>query len=233
MHKNNATVQEARRAAIMRALEEIKDGMVLGLGSGTTVAQLIEELGKIVRGKGLRISVIPSSYQSYHKAIEQGLKITWLDENPNPDLVIDSFDQVDSSGNAIKGGGAALMREKILCAASRRVILVGDEKKLVANLNMPVPVEVLPFAKEFVMQYLRKIGGNPKLREGTGKVGPIITDNGNMLIDVNFGVINDPEGLDTRLHRIPGLLETGIFVGMAHRIIIGKSDGNVREILQK
>lgn len=210
--------------AAMRAVEHVKDKFVIGLGSGSTAAYAIEEMGKKVKREQLRILAVPTSYQAFTLAIKNGIPITTLDENPVLDLTIDGADQIDKELNLIKGMGGALAREKIVASTSKKLIIIADETKKVNVLgekNHPVPLEVIPFALKSVMLKIEGIGGTPTLREGTGKVGPIITDNGNVIIDAEFGPIQELAQLENRLNSIPGVVETGLFIEMADIVYLG------------
>jgi len=224
-------ILRARDAAIAEALKELRDGMVIGLGSGTTIARLMENLKNYVKRNELKLSFIPSSLQAKQLIIEGGFKLTSLDERPRPDLVLDSFDQVDESGNAIKGGGGALLREKVLAQAAERVVYIGDFMKLKPRLDMPIPVEVLEYAFPHVKRVLNGWGMEIRPRFGKGKMGPIISDNGNLIADVEAGELENPEELDERLRSIAGILETGIFSGLADLILIGYPHGEVKSIV--
>ena len=203
----------------------IKDGMVLGIGSGSTVEMFLRELGKRIKAEELEIFGIPTSYQSHLVAVENGIKVVDLIQFPEPELCVDGADQIDSSLNCIKGGGGALTREKIVAFASKKFIVIADESKLVDKLSMPVPVEVLPFAYGFVKRRIERLGGTCELRIGSGKVGPVVSDNGNFIVDCNFGRIESPEELETMLNTIPGVIENGIFVNIVDRVIVGRDDG--------
>ncbi len=223
-------VLRAREAAIKEVLKEIKDGMVIGYGSGTTVAQLTSQLKNLIEEKDLKVRFIPSSLQSTDLLISHGLKMANLSEFPEPDLVIDSFDQADLDGNVIKGGGGALLREKVLIQAAKRVVLIGDHLKLKEKMDFPIPIEVLQYAYPHVENVLRSWGLRVEPRTCKGKMGPLITDNGNLLADVHAGRIEEPEELNTRLRMVAGILETGIFLKPANLIIIGYPDGNVKRL---
>lgn len=220
----------AREAAIREALKEVRDGMIVGYGSGTTVAQMTAILRDLVREQELDVRFIPSSLQSADLLLSNGLRITSLDEYPEPDLMLDSFDQADHAGNVIKGGGGALLREKVLMQASRRVVLVGDHLKLREKMDFPVPIEVLQYAYPHVKRVLSSWNLRTEARVSAGKMGPVITDNGNILADVHAGVIDDPRDLHERLKRVAGILETGICPKAADLIIIGYPDGSIRRI---
>lgn len=202
--------QEDKKAAGESAASLIKDGMVVGLGTGSTVAWTIRKVGEMV-GAGLDILGVPTSYQAEALAIELGIRLTTLSQHPVLDLAIDGADQVDADLFAIKGGGAAHTREKVVACSARRFVIVADESKYVEKLIHPVPVEVLPFGAKLVERRLRELAGVPVLRLGKMKDGPVITDNGNFVMDVDFGEIDDPAALAARLCGIPGLVEHGIF----------------------
>ncbi|MBE8538614.1 ribose-5-phosphate isomerase RpiA [Geoglobus acetivorans] len=213
-----------------KAIEFIEDGMVIGLGSGTTVRVFVEMLAEKVR-EGLDVAVIPSSIDSHMLAAERGLTVMSLLECPEPDLCVDGADQVDSEFNLIKGGGGALTREKIVASASKKFYVIVDESKMVERLNMPVPVEILEFAYGFVNRKIGEMGYALKLREGKGKLRPVISDNGNLIADVDAGVIENPEDLEREL-KIPGIVENGIFLAeMVNGVIVGKKDG--AEVLKR
>ena len=202
---------DAKKAAGESAAALVKDGMVVGLGTGSTVAWTILRLGARIKEEGLDFLGMPTSYQAEALAIESGIRLTSLNQHPVLDLAIDGADQVDRDLLVIKGGGAAHTREKVVACSARRFVIVADESKYVERLNHPVPVEVLPFAAKLVEQRLRELGGAPVLRMGKMKDGPVITDNGNLVMDVDFGTIVDPKALAAKLCPIPGLVEHGIF----------------------
>lgn len=215
-------IEDAKRRAALEAVKNVKDGFIIGLGSGSTVAYAIKEIGRMVREENLHVLGIPTSYQSFLLAVESGIPVTTLYEHPEIDLTIDGADQIDSNLNLIKGMGGALTREKIIAAASKRLIIIVDERKLTDKLGrgQPVPVEVLPFAEPLSAREIRKIGGKPFLRVTRGGA-PYITDNGNFILDVDFEVIEDPYELNRKLKMIPGVVETGLFLGMAHTVYVG------------
>jgi ribose 5-phosphate isomerase A len=221
--------EEAKKIVALKASEHVKHGFVLGLGSGTTVEYVFEELGKRIRTEGLDILGVPSSHQAALSALKCKIPLTTLDEYPELDLTIDGTDQVDKSLNLIKGMGGALTREKIISSVSKFNIRIADETKLTEKLgrNHFVPIEIIPFAYTVIKQKLMKIGGKPKLREGNGKIGPAITDNGNFILDVDFGPIEDPESLDQKIKIIPGIIETGLFIGMADLVYVGTRQGKL------
>jgi ribose 5-phosphate isomerase A len=216
-------VEKAKKRAALDAAQLVEDGFIIGLGSGSTVAYVIEEIGKRVQTENLRVLGVPTSHQASLLAIENKIPLTTLDEHPEIDLALDGADQIDKELNLIKGMGGALTREKIVASASKKFVIVADETKLVDKLgkNQPVPVEVLPFATPTVMSKIREMGGKPVLREAKCKVGPVITDNGNFIIDAEFAKIPEPKELNTRLKLIPGVIETGLFIEMADMVYLG------------
>jgi len=229
---NVNSVEEAKRNAALAAVKHVKDGFIVGLGSGSTAAFAVEALGERVKREKLRIMGIPTSYQAFLLAVECGIPVTSLDEHPEVDVTIDGADQVTPELYLIKGMGAALAREKIVAAASKLNIIVTDEHKKVKFLGekgQGVPVEVLPFAISLVKQKITGAGGKPVLRESKGKLGPTITDNGNAILDSYFGEITAPAELDVEVKMIPGVVETGFFVGLTDIAYVGTA-GAVEKI---
>jgi ribose 5-phosphate isomerase A len=214
----------AKRNAGYAATENVKDGMIVGLGSGTTAAYAIIALGERIKHQNLRILGIPSSYQAFHLAVQNGITITTLEEHPIIDVNIDGADQIDPQLNLIKGMGAALAREKIVASASKQNVIIADEKKYVQTLgenNHPIPIEVLPFAISLVQRRIQALNGSPLLRETKGKLGPVISDNGNAIMDATFGTIKDPQLLAMNLKMIPGVVETVLFIALADNVYLG------------
>lgn len=221
-------IEEAKRNAALEAVKHVKDNFVMGLGSGSTAAYAIKEIGNRIKREKIRVSAVPTSYQAFTLAVKHGIPITTLEEHPTLDLTIDGADQIDDELNLIKGMGGALTREKIVASASKKLVIIADERKKVKVLgegNHPVPIEVLPFATPIVMHKIKEMGGRPFLRESNKKVGPVITDNGNIIIDVNFGLVHEPAELNHKLKGIPGVVETGLFVKMADVIYLGERAG--------
>lgn len=220
-------VEKAKKNAALEAVKHVKEGFVVGLGSGSTAAYAIEEIGNRIKSEGLHVLGVPTSYQAFMLAIKHGIPTTTLEEHPILNLTIDGADQIDDELNLIKGMGGALTREKIVASASKKLVIVADESKKVKCLgenNHPMPIEVLPFATQPVMLKITEIGGKPVLRKGTKKVGPVITDNGNIIIDANFGLIDKAAELERKIKNIPGVVETGLFIKMADIVYIGKPD---------
>jgi len=219
-------VEEAKKKAALEAVKHVEGGFVVGLGSGSTAAYAIEALGERIKRERLSILGVPTSYQAFLLAVKHGIAVTTLEEHPEINVAIDGADQIDAKLNLIKGMGGALAREKIVASASKQNIVIADESKKVRVLGEsghPVPVEVLPFAVSIVKHKIEALGGKPSLREGKSKVGPTITDNGNAVIDASFGPIDNVAELEKRLKMIPGVVETGLFVGLADIAYIGTS----------
>jgi ribose 5-phosphate isomerase A len=220
-------VEKMKKNAALEAVKHVQDDFVVGLGSGSTAAYAIEAIGDRIKKEKMRVLGVPTSYQAFTLAVEHGIQITTLDEHPQLDLTIDGADQIDEELNLIKGMGGALAREKTVASASKKVIIVADESKKVKLLgenDHPVPIEVLPFAASIVAQKVKEIGGKPVMREGVKKVGPVVTDNGNFIIDAHFGIIRKPIELEQKLKSIVGVVETGLFIELAGIVYIGKPD---------
>ena len=222
MTSNQQGISAAKRAAGHRAAEMVEDGMVVGLGTGSTVFSTIERLQYRAR-EGLDILGIPTSYQTAIRAREYGIPLTTLDDHPVIDIAIDGADQVDPALRLIKGRGAAHTREKCVAAAAMSFIVVVDEAKIVPRLTGQVPVEVLPYAVRPVINQLRALGSLPFIREGVKKDGPVISDNGNFILDCNFPEISDPAALELAISQIPGVLESGLFTSYCDKttVIVG------------
>jgi ribose 5-phosphate isomerase A len=216
---------EEKRAAGEAAADMGRDGMVLGLGPGATVAWTLKRIGEKVE-EGLEVLGVPTSYQASELAIAAGIPLTSLDQDPVLDLAIDGADQISREFVAIKGGGAAHAREKVVAASAQWFVIVADSSKFVKTLTFPVPVEVLPFAAKLAKSRIEELGGTPTLRQAKMKDGPVITDNGNFVIDADFGKIEDPGVLGTQLSEIPGVVEHGIFEEIDQLVIV--LDGEVK-----
>lgn len=223
MDKKAEELEQAKRAAGYRAADMIEDGMVVGLGTGSTVYFTIERLSERIRS-GLKITGIPTSFQTAILARDARIPLTTLDDNPAIDIAVDGADEVDLKLRLIKGRGAAHLREKCVAAAAKRLIVVVDDQKIVKKLGaVAVPVEVLPYAIMPVLAELRRIGCVPVIREAVRKDGPVITDNGNFIVDCRFDSLKNPEKLEDELASIPGVLESGLFCGFVKKttVIIG------------
>lgn len=208
-----------------KAVDFVKEGMVVGLGTGTTVLYTISKLGKLVQ-QGFYIKGIPTSKQTEKLAIEVGIPLVSFNEIDHIDLAIDGADEVNRELDLIKGGGGALLREKIIAKAAKNFIVVADSQKVVNQLgSFPLPVEVVPFGFEMTMKHIRELGGSPKLRQKNEL--PYITDNGNYIIDCVFSELKFPEYLEKRINMIPGVVDNGLFIGMADIVITLDRDKNI------
>ena len=212
--KNLSGSDRAKQNAAEKACELVKDDMIVGLGTGSTAAYAIRLLGKRVVEDELQILGVPTSFGSEALAIRSGIPLASLTEEPEIDIAIDGADQLDASLNAIKGGGAAHTREKIVSMSAKHFVVVADEKKMADVLTHPVPIEVLPYARRLVEKKITELNGKCTMRTGSGKDGPIISDNGNIILDCDFGKIDSPAALGDELSRIPGLVEHGIFTNV-------------------
>ncbi|MFA4934941.1 MAG: ribose-5-phosphate isomerase RpiA [Candidatus Methanoperedens sp.] len=224
----SSTKINPKQAAGEKAAQLVKNNMVVGLGTGSTTAYAIKELGRRV-ADGLKILGVPTSYQSAFLAAGNGIPLTTLDEHPVLDIAIDGADQI-AKFIAIKGGGAAHTREKIVALSAKKFVVVADESKVAEVLNHPVPLEVLPFARKLVEKQVAKLGGKAVVRMGVNKDGPVISDNGNFIMDADFGEIDDPVSLDKALSQCTGIVEHGLFTKV-DVVYIGKKDGSV-EIME-
>jgi ribose 5-phosphate isomerase A len=215
-----AEVEAQKQAAAQRALELVKPGWTIGLGTGSTARYFIEGLARKVR-KGLKVRAVATSLDSRTQAEAGGIPITEIVDGPL-DLAVDGADEIDPAVNCVKGRGGALLREKIVAHASRRFVLIADETKLVGRLGRgPVPVEVLPFLWQATSRSIESLGGRPELRMAAG--APFRTDNGNLVFDTSFGSVDAALGI--ALHAIPGVIEHGLFFGMARAAIVGCATG--------
>jgi ribose 5-phosphate isomerase A len=215
------------------AARRIESGMVLGLGSGSTAALMIEQLGRRWQaGEVTDIVGVPTSFQASALAQEYGIPQITLNEVDHIDLAIDGADEVDPQRNLIKGGGACHTREKLVDSRARRFVVVVDETKLsdVLGSNFPLPVEVLPEAYRQVMDILRGFGARPELRMAVRKAGPVVTDQGNLVVDATFDAIADPAVMEARINNIPGVLDNGLFVGMADEVLVGRVRGDEADV---
>jgi ribose 5-phosphate isomerase A len=219
-------IEKEKKNAAIEAVKHVQNDFIIGLGSGSTAAYAIEELGNRMKHEKLRVLGVPTSYQAFILAVNRGIPITTLEEHPILDLTIDGADQIDDELNLIKGMGGALAREKIVASASKKLVIVADESKKVNTLgenNHPVPIEALLFSASLIMRKIKEMGKKPVLREGTNKVGPVVTDNGNVVIDAYLGLVYNPAELERKLKILPGVVEVGIFAELAHIVYLGKS----------
>jgi len=220
--KQTGGSEAGKRRAGESAAELPSDGEVVGLGTGSTAAHAIRALGDRVDA-GLDVRGIPTSFQARQLAQEAGIPLTTLEE-ATVDIAIDGADQVADSGALVKGGGGAHAREKFVDADADRFIVVADPSKLATSLDYPVPIEVLPDARRPVADAVRAAGGDPTLRAAERKDGPVVTDNGNLLLDCAFGAIAEPDALAATLSAVPGVVEHGLFVGLADELHVGSDD---------
>lgn len=220
-----------KQLAAEKAVEFVKDGMKIGLGTGSTAYWAINKLGERV-SEGLKITAVATSRASEEQARELGIPIVAFGDIDSLDLTIDGADELDSSLQLIKGGGGALLREKIVASNSTRMIVIADESKVVNTLGkFPLPVEIVPFAWEWTVAELAKLGCNPELRRSGEELYK--TDNGNYIADCRFEVIESAPKLALTIQSIPGLVEHGLFIGIAEMAIVGKKDGSIEIIEAK
>ncbi len=215
-----------KKLAAEKATEFVKSGMILGLGTGSTVHYALVKLGELIRsGKLENVLGIPTSEATRIKAEKFGIPLTSFEEHQTVDLTIDGADEVDENLNLIKGGGGALLREKIVAQASKARYFVVDESKISKRLGekWAVPVEVIKFAYKAEEKFLRSLGGVPKLRTDE-KGAPFLTDENNYILDTDFGTIEKPEVLAQKLNERAGIVEHGIFVGLTTKVIVAKEN---------
>lgn len=217
--------QALKRRAAERAVALVPDGADIGLGSGSTAQIAIQLLGERVRTEGMRLRAVPTSERTAALALESGIPLATLEEVPELELTLDGADEVDPHLDLIKGLGGALTREKIVARASLREVILVDESKLVRRLGekTPLPVEVLPFGWTRAARELDELGLEPELRRAAD--GPYVTDNGNYILHLHTGPIQDAQALDTRVRAVAGVVETGLFLGIAALVLIGAPDG--------
>jgi ribose 5-phosphate isomerase A len=221
---------DLKEMAARAALDLVEDGMRLGLGTGSTAARFVDGLGERVAG-GLRVLCVPTSEATYAQAERLGIPLTTLDDTPELDLTVDGADELDDELRLIKGGGGALLREKIVATASARMVVIADENKMVATLGaFPLPVEVVRFGLLATTRLIEALAhqagcqGEISLRQA--QVGaPFVTDQGNLIIDCAFGSIPEPEVLAFALNRVPGVVEHGLFLGLTDLAIVAGSGG--------
>ncbi len=208
------------------AAEFIRDGMVVGLGTGSTVAFTMDQLALRIKD-GLQITGVPTSIQTAMKARDRGIPLASLDDVTRIDITIDGADQIDPQLRLIKGRGAAQVRERCVADASDRLIIVADDSKLCDQLTGPVPVEVIPFALGHVVRRLEEFGGSVVVRDGVKKDGPVFSDNGNIILDYHTGPIDDPLALESFLNNIPGVVGCGIMAEFSPMmtVIVGEKNG--------
>jgi ribose 5-phosphate isomerase A len=220
---------DPKKIAAERAVEKIRDGMTVGLGSGSTAFFAIQKIGEKVKA-GLNIKAIASSLKSENLARELEIPLVAEEKIDSIDLAIDGADEVDQKANLIKGGGGSLWREKIIDFASKSFYVIIDESKLVTQLGKtPIPVEILPFGVELTLKHLQALGCEPVIRKINNK--RFISDNGNMIVDCKFAPVDDPAWLDVKIKMIPGVMETGLFSSkIVTSVFVGFNTGEVKEI---
>lgn len=214
----------AKRAAGRAAVAAIDDESVVGLGSGSTAAIAIAALGERV-ADGLAVRGVPTSWQARQRAREAAIPLTDLDTD-RVEVAIDGADQV-APGAVLKGGGGAHVREKIVDSDADRLLIVVDDSKIVDAIDQPVPLAVLPEARRPVGEAIAALGGDAETRMATRRDGPVLTDDGAIVVDADFGVIDDPAALSAELSAIPGLVGHGLFVGLSDAVYVGSADGSV------
>ncbi|WP_256686682.1 ribose-5-phosphate isomerase RpiA [Halococcus qingdaonensis] len=218
--------ERRRRGGERTAQDIVESGMDVGLGTGSTTAWAVAEIGRLLRAGELEgVRGVATSLQSHELAKETGIPLVNLDEVTELDVTIDGADQYsEEEPTVIKGGGGAHAREKIIDAMADRLVIATDEEKATDPLDYPVPVEVMPDAREVVAENLRAVGGDPELRMAERKDGPLFTANGNLVIDCDFGGLDDTSGTARDIEQIPGVLEHGIFLDMVDDVYLGTDD---------
>lgn len=217
---------DSKKLAAEKAVEFLKDGMVVGLGTGSTAYWAIQKIGQKVK-EGLSIKAIATSRASEELAIELGITMLPFAEIEQIDVTIDGADEVNNELNLIKGGGGALLGEKIVAAASKQLIIIVDDSKHVVQLGrFPLPVEIVPFGYEMTIKKLRNLGAETTVRTKENQM--FVTDNGNYIVDCQFGTISQAEQLEHTLNLIPGVVDNGLFIGMATKVIVGYANGTVK-----
>jgi ribose 5-phosphate isomerase A len=238
MTDNLSPAERGKRAAAAKALEYVEDGMKLGLGTGSTAKWFVDLLAERMQAEGLRITGVPTSSRTRAQAKGLGIPLATLDEVGQLDLTIDGADEFDADLNLIKGRGGALLQEKIVATASTRMVVITDPSKQVSALGaFPLPVELVRFGAGATMRLIGELleqhdvaGRGMALRPGED--GPYITDEGHYIVDLDLGRIGDPARLNAELNTIPGVVETGLFCGIATAIVVGEADGTARVIGQ-
>ncbi|MCD6481381.1 MAG: ribose-5-phosphate isomerase RpiA [Thermoplasmata archaeon] len=211
-------MEELKKLAAMEAVKRVKDGMVVGLGTGSTAKYAIIEIGKMVR-EGMEIVGIATSLESERIAKEAGIKLADINDYDAIDITIDGADEVDAHLNLIKGGGGALLREKMVASCTRKEVIIVDERKMVTRFSFPLPVEVVKFGWKRTADKLASLNFNPQLRHG------FVTDNGNYILDCHYEAMEDYRKLHDEINSIVGVVENGLFIDMADEVIVGTNDG--------
>ncbi len=218
-------MMDLKEMAARDAVKYVEDGMVVGLGSGSTANKAIQLIGQKVKEEGIEIIGIPTSTASDLLGRAVGIRIGELDDHPQVDLTIDGADEVDSSLNLVKGLGGALVREKIVAASSRVEMIVIDDSKMVDHLcqKAPLPVEIIKYSSKSTMRKLAALGCVPELRMAEDE--PFISDNLNYIVHCKFERIDDPRAMETEIGMIPGVVDSGLFIGLASKVIVASSEG--------
>ncbi|KAA0003903.1 MAG: ribose-5-phosphate isomerase RpiA [Thermoplasmata archaeon] len=211
-------MEKLKKIAAYHAVRYIENDMVVGLGTGSTAAYAIKKIGEMVKD-GLKIIAIPTSLSTENLAKKMGIPIATLNDYPYIDITIDGADQVDANLNLIKGGGGALLREKMVASCSRKKIIIVDESKIVEKFSFPLPVEIVKFGWKSTSKKLAKLGFTPCLRKN------FITDNGNYILDCEYDTIKDVKEMEREINNIPGVVENGLFIDLATEIIVGTPGG--------
>ena len=224
--RHNRPMSQAKRAAGILAAQQVESGQALGLGTGSTVEPFLDELARRVRDEGLRVRGVPTSQRTERRARELGIEIASLEQLPSLDLCIDGADEIDPKLRMIKGGGGALLREKVVARSAARMLIVVDESKCVDRLGttFALPIEVVPFALPLVRRELGDFGAQLVLRQDAGE--EYRTDNGNAILDARFpDGIEDPERIERMMGEVPGVVCVGLFLGLADGRVVGRADG--------
>ncbi len=227
-------IKRAKKNAAVKAIEEnIDRDLIIGIGSGTTIVYAVEHLKAIVSEEKYQIICIPTSFQSKQMIIDAQLTLGSLNQFPKLDIAFDGADEVDADLNLIKGGGGCLVQEKIVAKNADKFVVIVDWRKISTRLGdywrSGLPIEIIPASYQPLINKMKVLGGNAILREGKGKLGPIITDNGNFIIDVDFGEIINPVSLESDLKSLSGVVDSGLFTNMVSQLYIGKKDGTVQK----
>ena len=229
---------QAKRAAAARALEMVEDGMTLGLGTGSTAGWFVRLLSERMKAEDLSVTGVATSSATVWLAQELGVPLRKLDDVERIDLTVDGADEIDDNLNLIKGGGAALLQEKIVAAASERMVVIADDSKRVARLGaFPLPVEIVRFGWTATRRAVAELVADLDVDGSVvdvrmGKDGPLVTDEGHYIIDLNLGRIGDAPQLAAALNAIPGVVEHGLFIGMAGAVVLGRPDGSSEVLLR-
>ena len=228
----SGSIEDAKKKAGYAAVDDyIKDKMVVGIGSGSTVVYAVERLVQRVKEEKLDVVCIPTSFQSIQLIAEGGLKLGGLDQYPEIDVDIDGADEVDDNLNLIKGGGGCQTQEKIVASCSKKLVVIADYRKESSKLGEQwkkgIPIAIISQAYVPIMKKIEGMGGKPVLRMAKSKAGPVVDDNGNFIIDADFGIIKNPAELNQKLVMIPGVVETGLFIGMTVKAYFGQEDGSI------